>query len=239
MAQLSPLLVVVLALALASYAPQPPRTGGLPTPSLAKAPSITGAIPNGQPAAFRYWLTQKPDRMAEFQAFERFLVREKVDGILPTWSLLWVDRHYASQKCPTEPFVLPPQDQWPKLIPTLKVIRDKVQPAIGPVEVVSGYRTASFNACMGGAPRSAHLQFGALDLIPVTPFKAKHEPFLSLCRMWRQSPTSEGMGLGAYYDADDTRINGRQRFHIDTFGKRTWGFGYGSKTSFWLDTRSQ
>ncbi|HCP63939.1 MAG TPA: hypothetical protein DIU09_05040 [Hyphomonadaceae bacterium] len=228
MRQRSLLLVLPMALAIATYAP--------------KAPDSTGAqvsASDNQPALFRHWLSREPSRAAEFADFERFLIREKVDGILPAWSLLWVDRHLASRKCPTEPFVLPPKEQWPKLVPTLKLIRDHVQPSIGPVEVVSGFRTKGFNACIGGASRSAHLQFGALDLIPVNPAKAPHEPYKSLCRMWRTTPTTLALGLGAYYDPDYVGPRGRQRFHIDTFGKRTWGFGYGAKTSFCLDDRSR
>lgn len=222
------LLVLPLALAVATYAPKPPRLN-----------DSQSGYGGAQPPIFRQWLAQVPGRAAEFADFERFLVREKVDGVLPNWSLLWVDRHLASPKCPTEPFMLPPKSQWPKLVPTLNVIRDDVQPAIGQVEVVSGYRTQDFNRCIGGASRSAHLQFGALDLIPVTPAKAPHEPYKSLCRMWRASPSSLRIGLGAYYDPDDRVPRSRQRFHIDTFGKRTWGFGYGSQSSFCLDQRSQ
>jgi hypothetical protein len=233
MAQRSLLLVLVMATALATYAPTPPVVTQRSSPN----PTISGS--DVQPSIFRYWLSREPGRAAEFEAFERFLNGEKVDGILQTWSLLWVDRNSAGRKCPSEPFILPPREQWPKLVPTLKVIRDKVQPAIGPVEVVSGYRTPTFNACMGGASRSAHLQFGALDLIPATPARARHEPYKSLCQMWRATPASLGIGLGAYYDPSYEGPPGRQRFHIDTFGKRTWGFGYGSKTSFCFDDRSR
>jgi hypothetical protein len=233
MGQRSLLMVVILAMGLATYAPKP-----LPVTKRA-VPNIETGGSAAQPAIFRYWLTREAGRSAKFDEFQRFLTRENVDGILPTWSLIWVDRNFAGRKCPSEPFIMPPESQWPKLVPTLKVIRDQVQPAIGPVEVVSGYRTATFNACMGGASRSAHLQFGALDLIPVTPATARHEPYKSLCQMWRSTPTSLSVGLGAYYDPSYEGPRGRQRFHIDTFGKRTWGFGYGAKTSFCFDDRSR
>lgn len=185
------------------------------------------------------WLRKEPDRAVAFDAFSRFLKQEGLDDVVPVWSLLWVDRHFASPTCPTEPFVLPPRNQWPKIVPTLRVIRDQVKPAIGPVQVVSGYRTAAFNACMGGARRSAHLQFGALDLMPRTPAQGEHEPYRSLCQMWRASPSNLKIGLGAYYDPTKKTSTRRQRFHIDTFGKRTWGFGYGTGTSFCLDARSR
>ena len=226
-------LILVLAMGLASYAPKPPLVTGRAVPNIETAAS------EAQPAIFRYWLTREAGRAAKFEEFQRFLAREKVDGILPTWSILWVDRSFTGRKCPSEPFILPPREQWPKLVPTLKVIRDQVRPAIGEVEVVSGYRTPTFNACIGGASRSAHLKFGALDLIPVTPVTVPHEPYKSLCRIWRSTPPSLGVGLGAYYDPTYTGPQGRQRFHIDTFGKRTWGFGYGSKTSFCFDDRSR
>ena len=63
---------------------------------------------------------------------------------------------------------LAPPSDWPHIASTLGFIRNHVEPVIGPVEVVSGFRNEDLNRCARGAPKSAHRHFYALDMVPAS-----------------------------------------------------------------------
>ena len=86
---------------------------------------------------FEIWLAKAPDRAERVAAFEAFLRRERVSGVLPNHQILRTDeRHW---RCGAA-FDLPPRAEWPLIVPTLRLLRDEVKPAVGAVEVVSGFR---------------------------------------------------------------------------------------------------
>ena len=87
-----------------------------------------------------------------------------VSGVVPNYQLWRVDQ--LRSECANGAFLAPPEADWDNIVATLRFLRDEVVPAVGPVEVVSGYRDAAFNACVRGASRSAHMAFRALDLVP-------------------------------------------------------------------------
>ncbi len=180
---------------------------------------------------FETWRSTDPVIAADVDAFEGFLVEEGVAGVLPLADLLRSDRELASDACPIAEYVMPPRKTWPLMPPTLRLVRDVVVPAVGSVRVVSGYRPEMFNACVHGASKSSHLTFGALDLVPVNP-KPLNELFEELCKTWRREPLSRNMGLGTYFDRDDATRNRDGRFHVDTFGTRTWGYDYHAASSY-------
>jgi len=67
----------------------------------------------------------------------------------------------ASEICPRS---VPNRESWPNIIPTLRyatVLRQR----FGPCTVTSGYRDPVHNREVGGARRSLHLSFNALDCI--------------------------------------------------------------------------
>ena len=66
-----------------------------------------------------------------------------------------------------QPFEVPPTDEWPHMVQTLRYVRDYVIPAVGPVEAVSVYRNPALNVCAGGAPESAHRLDSAIDMVPL------------------------------------------------------------------------
>lgn len=170
--------------------------------------------------SFSDWMNAAPGRRAEVVAFERFLERNRVDGILPTDDLL---RNASSWKaCGLRyPWSMPPRALWPHVVSTLRFIRDEVVPAVGPVTVESGYREPALNRCSGGAPKSAHALFYALDLVPHKPV-ARRQMIAALCRVHARKGKRYDIGLGFY--------NGL-RFHIDAKLYRRWGSDNHAKTS--------
>ena len=131
-----------------------------------RAPNDTGPSSAG---AFNRWLFADNPHNAgwkaqDYAAFQRMLEDEGVAGVVPTWQLWRVDAQYAA-RCGTAFFAMPPKEQWREIVPALRLLRSKVIPVTGPLEVVSGWRSSAINTCIGGAARSAHLDFKALDLV--------------------------------------------------------------------------
>ncbi|MEM9309837.1 MAG: D-Ala-D-Ala carboxypeptidase family metallohydrolase [Pseudomonadota bacterium] len=132
-------------------------------------------------------------------------------------------------RCDSEHFVFPPDEKWDAIIPTLRLVRDEVIPVIGEVEVASAYRGEAVNECVGGAKRSQHRRFTALDLVPLDATD-KREHFTRLCRMHEGLSAQSRMGLGAYFEPNNPAKNKTGRFHIDSGGYRRWGYDYTSKS---------
>ncbi len=184
--------------------------------------------------AFNAWLfairgEHANERPLAFAAFQGFLEREGVAGVVPTWQLLRTDPDYAA-RCDLPAFALPPRSQWPAIVPTLRLVRDEVVPVTGRVEVHSAWRSGELNDCVNGAKGSRHLAFAAVDL--VAPGRAgRRALFADLCAMHRDVGPRTAMGLGAYFDPARPKANRQGRFHIDGSGYRSWGFDYTAKSS--------
>jgi hypothetical protein len=168
----------------------------------------------GVPGAEAYasWLHDHPEQGGRVTRFEALLRREGVQDVLPTWQVLRTDREWLL--CRHTAFDLAPEADWPHMVKTLKFIRDEVVPAVGPVEVVSGYREAKFNACVGGAAKSAHRDFWALDLIPLDKAITRKDLIGRICKAHIASGRAYNTGLGFYSGL---------RFHIDSKSYRRWG----------------
>lgn len=200
-----------------------------PAPPHAAAPTVAA-----QQVAFDHWRAANPQGARQADAFEAYLLDQGVADVVPLAGLLAGDSQLAARmggRCPVAAFAVPPRALWPNMVPVLQAVRSHVMPAVGPVRVVSGWREPDFNACVGGASRSHHTRFAAVDLVPFQPAPAA-ETMDRLCAMWRRSPTAARIGLGAYLDPDRPQLNRDGRFHVDVRGKRTWGFGYRSPTSW-------
>ncbi len=163
-------------------------------------------------SSFDTWLNADPGRPAQFAAFDTFLKQRDVSGVVPTFQLWRTTTESGS--CHADAFVVPDRADWPHLVATLRYLRDKVEPVTGPIEVVSAYRNEALNACAGGAPKSAHRQYYAVDLIPLDPALSRGPLIDKLCRLHAQTGAAATVGLGLYSG---------HRFHIDTHGFRTWG----------------
>lgn len=58
---------------------------------------------------------------------------------------------------------LPPEELWQNIKPTIKVL-DALRHRIGaPIQVLSLYRSPAYNAAIGGATKSMHMRFNAID----------------------------------------------------------------------------
>ncbi|HEX8232935.1 MAG TPA: hypothetical protein VF559_06295 [Caulobacteraceae bacterium] len=160
-------------------------------------------------AGFRRWVGEAPQRAGEVSGFEGFLSSNGVSDVLPTWQVL---RTASDWRGCGAPFAVPPQAYWPNVAGALRLIRDRVRPRLGPVEAKSGYREPWMNVCAGGAQRSAHREFWALDLVPLQP-TTRPELMARLCPVYSLEGEALNLGLGFY---------GGVRFHIDAQAHRLW-----------------
>jgi Peptidase M15 len=180
--------------------------------ALATAPAAAQELPEGQDEAdYRAWRAADPSQEGRILSFEAWQDAAGVKGVLPTWQLLRTASMW--RECGGQPFEVPPFTLWPDMVRTLRYIRDHVRPTLGPLQAVSGYRNPALNRCARGSERSAHLDFFALDLVPLQPVE-RGELFRRLCAMHARSGRGASAGLGFY---------AYQRFHIDSRGFRRWG----------------
>jgi hypothetical protein len=210
MIRLMKLLLLLAAAAMAqpvTVAPpavQPPATPAVWNPA---APYIsTGQDEPG----YRSWYLAAPWRAAQVKAFNDYLEANQVGGVLPTWQLLRTATSWSD--CGQQPFEVPPADEWPHMVQTLRYVRDYVVPAIGPVEAVSVYRNPVLNKCAGGAPESAHKLDSAIDMVPLKPID-RVSLMRRLCGIHSEHGAAYSAGLGFY---------AYLRFHVDSTKFRRW-----------------
>lgn len=201
----------------------------------APAPRRTFAEASGEapPARFIDWLSKSENRNHQYAELEEFLSRNGVMNVVPTWQLLIPDVDSSSEKCPVETYVFPPKELWHNVVPTLQLIRSDVIPVVGAISIKSGYRSPTFNKCVGGAKNSVHTTFSALDVGPIE-YSDVEQVFRKMCERWARLPTVK-FGLGAYFDPKNPTGNAIARFHVDTskvLGRRTWGYDYTYKSSY-------
>ncbi len=172
----------------------------------------SGLAPGQTAADFRAWLSASPDNRARLTEFRTHLAAQGLQSVVPLWQLVRTSSSW--RQCGAEPFETPPADKWQHIVTTLKFVRDEVVPAVGKVEVVSGYRNARLNACSDGAPHSAHREYYALDLTPVNAAVTRSDMIHNVCAAHARDGRPYRAGLGFY--------TGR-RFHVDSSSYRKWG----------------
>jgi hypothetical protein len=159
---------------------------------------------------YRSWYLAAPGRAAQVKMFNDYLARAGVAGVVPTWQLFRTATSWES--CGAQPFEIPPTQEWPHIVQTLRYIRDYVIPELGPVEPVSGYRNPNLNVCAGGAPESAHKHYSAVDMVPLRPM-TREAMMQALCGGHSRHGAAYGAGLGFY---------AFMRFHVDSQKFRRW-----------------
>jgi len=193
-----------------------------PAAALAAPPPFSVAPPIWNPTGdyviagqdepgYRRWVGAQPWRSGLVSSFHRYLFDNQVALVVPTWQLLRTASDWA--KCGAEPFEVPPANEWPNVVRTLRYVRDYVVPAVGAVEPVSVYRNPILNQCAGGAPESVHQSMSAIDLVPLRPID-RTVLMTRLCAAHALSGPRYSVGLGFY-----TKL----RFHVDSWKYRTWG----------------
>jgi hypothetical protein len=212
-------MLMILALAAAQTAMQATPVQAPPVPQAAPvlvlppagwnpaAPYIT--VGQDEPG-YRSWYMAAPWRAAQVKSFNDYLASNQVAGILPTWQLLRTATSW--QECGGQPFEVPPAEEWPHMVQTLRYVHDYVVPAIGPVEAVSVYRNPTLNKCAGGAPESAHKLDSAIDMVPLRPID-RLTLMRTLCGGHTQHGADYNAGLGFY---------AYLRFHVDSTKYRRW-----------------
>lgn len=203
MSQLLALLAVVTASGSAAGSP------GYYSPAWNPA---AGYVTMGQDEpGYRAWIARSPVRSAQVSAFHNYLDEAGVAYVVPTWQLLRTASQW--QRCGSEPFTVPPLDEWANVVNTLRYVRDYVVPAVGRVEAVSAYRNPVLNRCAGGAAKSVHQHLSAIDMVPLAPI-SRDEMMRRLCPAHAAEGPRYSVGLGFY---------SKHRFHVDTWKFRTWG----------------
>ena len=162
-------------------------------------------------AGYRNWYLSSVAHGIAIRSFNDYLTTYGVGNVVPTWQLLRTASDW--QKCGAAPFEVPPTQDWPNVVQALRYIRDKVVPAVGPVEPVSVYRNELLNRCAGGAQESAHRFMQAVDVVPLYPI-TRAQLIDRLCAIHARTGEGYGVGLGFYVGL---------RFHIDSRKFRTWG----------------
>lgn len=159
--------------------------------------------------AFNDFLSQGSNR-ENFAKLENFLQKSNVDKVVPPFTLLRQGSDW--QEVDEPPFAIPPEKDWPSMVKTLRAVQQEIIPVIGPVHVLSGWRTNSYNQKAGGSKRSKHMHFCGLDMVPEKKFSRKQ--LLPILRdIHKRAGKKWNMGLGIYSGI---------RFHVDTCGYRRW-----------------
>ncbi len=188
-------------------AAQPPR---------AAAPPEELADPERDAVLFTLWRGKHSEQV---EAFESFLVQQRVAQVVPTYQLLRSASMW--KECRAEPFEMPRPQEWWRVRDLLVLLHELKNRGILPsFEVVSAYRDPRLNRCAGGAPRSSHQKF-AVDIAPLS-----REDGERLCRFWRDEGKRWDMGVSRYPSG---------RIHIDRTGYRTWGATHRRASSYCLD----
>ena len=209
----------LLALLAACSPPAPAPAPAAPAPPAAEAPLPAASAPladaERDAVLFTHW---RATHGAEVDAFEEFLVRERVAEVVPTYQLLRSASMW--KECLAEPFEVPPPAEWQRardLLVLLRALRERG--VLPPFEVVSAYRDPRLNRCAGGAPGSSHQQF-AVDIAPLSVPEGER-----LCHFWREEGRPWDMGVSRYPSG---------RIHIDRTGYRTWGASHHRASSYCL-----
>ncbi|MCO1332733.1 D-Ala-D-Ala carboxypeptidase family metallohydrolase [Microbulbifer sp. OS29] len=165
--------------------------------------------PAASERAFSRFLS-KGNNHARFTKLKKFLRNNRVDQVVPPFELLRQGSDWQDLDEP--PFAIPPKELWWGMVNTLRVIEREIVPRIGPITVVSGWRTVGYNRKAGGSKGSKHLHFCGLDMVPQQKF-SRDQLIPVLRDIHKRNGLQWQMGLGIYRSV---------RFHVDTCGYRRW-----------------
>jgi uncharacterized protein YcbK (DUF882 family) len=189
-------------------------------PKLQLPPTLTTevTVKRAEPQSYRDWLKQG-EHQQEVDRYYNFLQQHRAGRAAPMFELLRSARDW--ERCGSEPYVVPPQELWDNLLPTLQVLQQlRDEKILDNIEVTSVYRDPTLNQCANGAARSKHVQNAALDfrIGSEEPDSSELEKIAEakyrLCQFWAERGEQFNLGLGVYASG---------QIHLDTQGYRTWG----------------
>lgn len=188
------------------------RFAALALAVFAASPTRAADLPEGQSKAdYLAWLARDPDARAKVLSFKSYLDAAGVDEVVPTWELVRTASMW--RECEGPRFEVAPMTEWTHISRTLQFVKNHVEPVIGQVEVVSGFRDEGLNKCAHGAPQSAHRHFYAIDMVPLGDV-SRPGLMRSLCKIHDLRGRDYDIGLGFYSGV---------RFHVDSQRFRVWG----------------
>jgi hypothetical protein len=159
--------------------------------------------------AFRGWvLLNKTEK--KIQGIADYFRAESIEVSMPLYLVLLQGTDWRMNNASI--FTLPNKKHLPDMVNTIKFIQQYIEPEIGIVIPVSGERTTIYNQDAGGAEQSQHLNFCALDMVPLGDTN-RPELHKKLKAIHRKYGSEYKVGLGLYSGV---------RFHIDTCGYRSW-----------------
>ena len=160
-------------------------------------------------AAFKGWilLNHAEDKI---QGIADYFRAEGIEVSMPLYLILLQGTDWVMNN--TSLFTLPNKKHLPDMVNTIKFIQQYIEPEIGIVIPVSGERTSIYNNNAGGAARSKHLNFCALDMVPLEDIN-RQDLHKKLNAIHKKYGAKYKVGLGLYSGV---------RFHIDTCGYRAW-----------------
>ena len=120
-------------------------TGALVALSLSAVPAQAQSVADGQARAdYLAWLARDPGARAQVLSFRTFLEMKDVDEVIPTWQLLRTASMWRD--CSGPRFEVAPIAEWQHISETLTYVKKHVEPVVGPVEALSGYRNADLHS---------------------------------------------------------------------------------------------
>lgn len=121
---------------------------------------------------------------------------DELDVYLLGWGMSHFNAWELVRLPKTTPVVgaIPPRVLWPNMGRLLRDVVEPARAALGIPFTVRGYRPADYNASVGGAKRSGHVDFSALDIYCDDPRALA----LWLARHWDAHGKRLGIGLGVY-----------------------------------------
>lgn len=145
--------------------------------------------------------------------FGGFLRGQGVDTDVVSPAELWV-----MPKTDGPAYAVPPRSMWGNIIGAAKLVME-IRAKLGFPLRLSAYRPADYNKAVGGAPKSQHVNFRAIDYRPAGEHNTsanRRKLALVSARLFLDRP-KESIGLGLY--SYPVPSNG----HVDTgYARRTW-----------------
>ena len=154
---------------LTPYAPQSQA------PPPAWQPSAAYVTAGQDEPGYRSWYMALPSRAVAVGHFNNYLKTYGVADVVPTWQLLRTASYW--HRCGAQPFEVAPLAEWPNIVQTLRYVRDRVIPTIGPVEVYCQkvWKPQPFGSPPGAdAYRAIHSGF-VLPKPPLLPVQVVHQ----------------------------------------------------------------